>query len=140
VQNTQPARANIPLEVPLSVDRALVSAVVRRPQVSAGDELLNFPLTREATASRPQALAFLREIDATNDQSTQFRVFLNCDYLSQSTPISDDHFVGTFGFFGNEGHATHSDGNPSVLMDLSGVVESVTISTPAIARCGLKGC
>ena len=36
-------------------------------------------------------------------------MFLNCDYLSASTPTTDRHYVGSFGFFaGPEGrHGGH---------------------------------
>jgi tyrosinase len=137
--NTQPALATQPLEVAVPIDSGLVAGVARRPSVGSGAELLNFERARAAAASGTRALAFVRDIAATNEEDTQYRVFLNCDYLSQATPISDPHYVGTFGFFGpseahggGSGDGHHDDANPSVVLDLTPAIERVfgSVQTP----------
>jgi tyrosinase len=136
--NTQPALAMQPLEVAVPIDSGLVAAVARRPSVGSGTELLSFERARATAASGTRALAFVRDIAATHDEGTQFRVFIDCDYLSQATPISDPHYVGTFGFFGppvahgGGSGGGHGDANPSVVLDLTPAIERVfgSASTP----------
>ncbi|MCZ8282161.1 MAG: tyrosinase family protein [Aquidulcibacter sp.] len=43
-----------------------------------------------------------------NAQMTRVRVYLNCPYLSQFTPLDDPHYVGTLSFFGSLHHAGHN--------------------------------
>lgn len=134
--NADAAQAARALEVSVPVDRDLVAAAASRPSVSAGAELLDFNRARAVAASRPRVLAFVRDIAVANDENTQFRVFINCDYLSQATPITDDHYVGTFGFFGPQGgHGGHGGGHdaaagPSVVLDLTPAIESLFGSAP----------
>ena len=102
----------------MTVDQALVASVARAPSVAGGVEFLGLDLTRRLTGAAPRSLAFLRELSASNVEDTWFRVFINCDYLSPDTPISDDHYVTTFGFFGpTEGHGEH-EGAPSMVVDI----------------------
>ena len=108
--NTATATPNDPLTVPVKVSAALVAATARRaPGQGSGTDLLNFSVAREQAASKTRAYAFIRDIDLKNEQKSQYRVFVDCDYLSQSTPIGDKHYVGTFGFFGD--HAGHGPDN-----------------------------
>ena len=129
-ENAQPARATQPLEVPVKVTPALISAVAKRPSLGAGAELLDFRAVREVAASQPRALAFIRDIAASSDSNTQFRVFLNCDYLSQQTPISRNEYVATFGFFGNGEHAGHGGAKPSIVVDLTSTIARVFGAAP----------
>jgi tyrosinase len=128
-QNVQNATATAekPLEIPIEVDRNLMTAVARHPSPSSGNELLNFNAVREQRASGTRALAFIRNVVVTQQQNTSYRVFIDCDYLSQSTPIEDPHYVGTFGIFGNPGeHAGHGGkpaASPSILVDLTGAIK-----------------
>jgi tyrosinase len=122
--NTGVAAANDPLAVPVKVSSALVAAAARRePGQGSGTELLNFSFARERAASKTRAYAFIRDIDLKNEQNSQYRVFIDCDYLSQATPIGDKHYVGTFGFFGD--HAGHQDTKPSVAVDLTAALEKL---------------
>ncbi len=126
-QNAQneTATAEKPLEIPLEVDRYLMSAVARHPSPSSGTELLNFNAVREQRASGTRALAFIRDIAFTHHKNTMYRVFIDCDYLSQATPIADPHYVGTFGDFGNH-HGYPGGGKPapypSIAVDLTGTI------------------
>jgi tyrosinase len=127
--NAQEARANQPLDIAVKIDPGLVANVVRRPSLSSGTELVDFKRVREVAASRPRILAFIRDITVANDQTTQFRVFVNCDYLSQDTPISDSHYAATFGFFGTSTeHADHAAS--SITVDLTPTLERVFGSVP----------
>lgn len=129
--NTGEAMATQPLEIPVSIGTGLVASVARQPSF-AGPELSSANRLQEAAGRGPRVLAFLREVATTNSQSTQYRVFLNCDYLSQQTPLADPHYVGTFGFFGDEsgGHGDH-EGLPSITVDLTATIQRVFGSAPA---------
>lgn len=50
----------------------------------------------------PQIYAAIRGLEVAEPGSTQLRVFVNCDYLSQSTPTSDPHYVQLSAFSGLE--------------------------------------
>ena len=81
-------------------------------------EFFGFGLKRRLAASAPRSLTFLQELSAENAENTWFRVFINCGYLSPETPISDDHYVGTFGFFGPaDDHGEHV-GAQSMVLDI----------------------
>ncbi len=125
-QNAQNATATAekPLEIPVEVDRSLLSAVARHPAPSSGNELLNFNAAREQRASGPRALAVIRDIAVTQHKNTFYRVFIDCDYLSQATSVSDPHYVGTFGIFGEHaGHGGKPAASPSIAVDLSGTIK-----------------
>jgi tyrosinase len=123
------ATAEKPLEILIEVDRNLMSAIARHPSPSSGNELLNLNAVREQRASGTRALAFIRDIAVMRHYNTLYRVFIDCDYLSQATPVSDPHYIGTFGIFGNPGeHAGHdkkSAAFPSIAVDLTGAIKRV---------------
>jgi tyrosinase len=135
--NATTATATQPLSVPVDVSAQLVSATAKRAAagLGSGTVFLNFALTREAAASKTRAYAFIRDIEASNYLRTQYRVFIDCDYLSQSTSISDKHYVGTFGFFGE--HTGHGDQKPSIAVDLTTALERLygsAAETPSSLR------
>jgi tyrosinase len=113
----------LPLAISVPVDRNLVSEVAKTEAVSAGEIFLNFNTARARAAAGRRALAFVRDIDFSAQQNTMYRVFLDCDYLSKSTPISDPHYVGTFGHFGD--HAGDNHAKPSVALDLTSAIKRV---------------
>jgi tyrosinase len=123
------ATAEKPLDIPIEVDRNLMSAVARHPSPSSGNELLNFNAVQEERASGTRALALVRDIAVVQHKNTLYRVFIDCDYLSQATPVADPHYVGTFGIFGNPGeHAGHGSQPavfPSILVDLTATIKRV---------------
>jgi tyrosinase len=59
-----------------------------------------------------------------SDEANQLvvNVFVNCDYLSPTTPFVDPHYAGTFSFFG-PAHADHSD--DGFLVDITAPVRSL---------------
>jgi tyrosinase len=122
--------ANAAVEIVVdNIDRSLLSAVARRGTASAGTDLLDFPASRAQAALGTRALAFLRDLSASQFQNTLYRVFINCDYLSLATPISDPHYVGAFGIFGDHGeHASPVGGpaaKPSIAVDLTRTIQRV---------------
>jgi len=126
--NVQQAAATAakPLDLAVAVDRNLLVAVARRAPAAAGSELLDSNTARERAASGPRALAFIRDIAVTQHKNTLYRVFIDCDYLSQGTPISDPHYIGTFGIFGDhQGHGGKPAPKPSIVLDLTSALKRV---------------
>jgi tyrosinase len=115
-----PAR---PLEISVSVDAGLVRAVARRPPVDSGRELLSFQSAQEVAAAGTRAFGFIRDVSATDSQSTVFRVFIDAPDLTPQTPASDRHYVGAFGLFNHGAHAGHN--NPSFAVDLTQPIQRV---------------
>ena len=121
------AAANQPLAIPVEIDRGLLTEVARRKPAGVVHEMLDFSGARETAASGTRALAFIRDIAVAQVQNTLYRVFVDCDYLSPGTPISDPHYVGTFGIFGEHGgHADHGGhARPSIAVDLTQAIQRV---------------
>jgi tyrosinase len=120
VANAAPAAAGHPLEVAINVSPAALAAVRARPPVNAG--LLTESLAaREEAATGTRALAFLRDVMVTDPHATMFRIFVDGDGVSASTPITDPHYVGTFGVFHSGGHDGH--GMPSFVLDLTDALQ-----------------
>jgi tyrosinase len=135
------ATAAKPLDVPIDVDPALLQSVVRRKPVGSGTEFLNFAAAREVRASGTRALAFIRNVAVTNPQTTEFRIFLDYDGLSPTTPVTDKHYVGSFGVFFHGSHGGHGGAavNPSFVVDLTNAIQSVYGSAlPANGRIKLQ--
>jgi tyrosinase len=57
----------------------------------------------------------------TDPHATMFRIFVDGDGVSASTPITDPHYVGTFGVFHSGGHDGH--GMPSFVLDLTDALQ-----------------
>ena len=59
------------------------------------------------------------------------RVFLNCDYLSPTTPIGDIHYVSSFAFFGHgdgeadAGHGHSMKGGTGFYLNLTGTIQAL---------------
>ena len=124
------AAPNKPLEIPVEVGSNQVNTVARYRRPSTGAELLDSKQVRARLADAPRALCFIRDIAVSNDQNTQYRVFIDCDYLSSSTPITDRHYVGTFSFFGDHGRSHGPGQNPSVMVDLTRPLQRIFGSAP----------
>jgi len=115
------------LEIPVDVDAAALAPVAARPSLPSGFEMLSLTAARQHYLNGPRCFAFLRDFDVGSNTNTEYRVFLNCDYLSASTPTTDRHYVGSFGFFGTHGHA-HGGGEPkkpSIGVDLTTAIARV---------------
>ena len=109
---TQPATIAKYLEVPIEVDAAALAPVAARQSLPSGFETLSLPAARQQYLTGARCYAFLRDFDVEKNTNTEYRVFVNCDYLSASTPATDRHYVGSFGFFGNHGSHAHAGKPP----------------------------
>jgi len=125
-QNTQTATRAKFLEVSVEVTASSVKAVANRQSPPSGLETLSLDKARTQAVSGPRAYAFLRDVEYAQQENTEYRVFMNCDYLSRDTPITDRHYVGSFGFFGGPGgHAGKESRRPSVAVDLTSTIQRV---------------
>jgi tyrosinase len=118
------ATASKYLEIPVAVDATLLTAVARRRPASSGTELLAFSQARERAASGPRALAFIRDVTVSDPQGTMYRVFIDCDNLTPATPVTDPHYVGTFGAFEHGSHGG-KHAKPSFVVDLTRAIQRV---------------
>lgn len=125
VANNKAAASGRPLQVSVNVAPAALSAVRQRPPVSSGLEMLNFPKAQEEAATGTRVLAFLRDVVITDPSATMFRIFVDTDNVSETTPITNPGYVGTFGVFhrGPMGdHAGHGS-LPSFALDLTNALQ-----------------
>ena len=117
------------LEIPVDVDANALAPVAYRKSPPSGFEALSLTNARQQYLSGARCYAFLREVDYTQHANTEYRVFLNCDYLSASTPTTDRHYVGSFGFFGAQGgHGGHGGAEArksSLGIDLTTTIQRV---------------
>jgi tyrosinase len=128
--NTQAATPTKYLEVPVDVDVNTLTTVAHRASLPSGFATLSLASARAEYLSGPRAFAFLRDIDYGQQENTEYRVFINCDYLSAATPTTDRHYVGSFGFFG-PGHGGKEGKNPSIAVDLTAAIGRVYGSATA---------
>jgi tyrosinase len=132
--NTLTATAAKYLEVPVEVGANELNTVARRQSLPSGFAALNLGRAREAAVRGPRAYAFLRDIDYAEHENTEYRVFINCDYLSPETPHTDRSYVGSFGFFGGHGsHGGREARKPSIAVDLTSAIQRVYGSAEAPA-------
>jgi tyrosinase len=130
--NTQAATPTKYLEVPVDVDVNALTLVARRASLPSGFATLSLASARIEYLSGPRAFAFLRDIDYGQQENTEYRVFINCDYLSAVTPATDRHYVGSFGFFGPPGgHGGKEGKKPSIAVDLTAAIGRVYGSATA---------
>jgi tyrosinase len=122
--NTMTARPDHPLDVAVDVPREALQAIGRRKPLGSGVETMNFLEAQEQAASGTSALGFIRDVVVTNPQSTMYRVFIDLDNLTQATPITDPHYVGTFGIFNHSTHGDHAEA-PSFAVDLTNAIREV---------------
>jgi len=130
VQNTQPATPAKYLEIAVEADANLVGDIAHYKGAATASEYRDVTKGRQQVAGGPRAVAFIRDIDVTQQEDTMYRVFINCDYLSPDTPISDPSYVGTFGFFGDHGGHGGKAAKPSVAVDLTAAIQRVYGSAP----------
>ena len=82
-----------------------------------GEQGANLPLGmfRELPSNAPQMRILIAGLEPPSDSSVLIRVYLNCDYLSVDTPVSDSHYVATLAFFGSDhdhgGEGEHTEMN-----------------------------
>jgi tyrosinase len=114
------------LEIPVDVDAAALAPVATRKSQPSGLESLSLTNARQQYITGARCYAFLRDVDYAQQANTEYRVFLNCDYLSAGTPTTDRHYVGSFSFFGaHRGHGGKESKKPSLGIDLTPTIERV---------------
>lgn len=123
VANTETAKPNQPLEIALKVPEQAMKAISRLPTLGSGVDVMNFAAAQERAASGTRAIVFLRDVAVTQPQETMYRVFVDRDDLSASTPITDPHYVGTFGIFSHGSHSQHAA--PSFAIDLTSALQRI---------------
>jgi tyrosinase len=117
------------LEIAVDVDASALAPVASRKSPPSGFESLSLTNARRQYISGARCYAFLRDVDYARQANTEYRVFLNCDYLSAGTPTTDRHYVGAFGFFGppggHGGHGGKEARKPSLGIDLTSTIQRV---------------
>ena len=128
---TQPAATVAKyLEIPVDVAASALAPVATRRSLSSGTETLSLENARRQFITGARCFAFLRDVDYAEEANTEYRVFLNCSYLSAGTPTTDRHYVGSFGFFGSHGgHGGKEARKPSIGVDLTTAIQRVYGST-----------
>ncbi len=74
------------LEISIDVDANALAPVAHRKSPPSGFEALSLTNARQQYLNGARCYAFLREVDYAEHANTEYRVFLNCDYLSPNTP------------------------------------------------------
>lgn|GEM_PF-643441 len=123
------ATATKPLSIPVPVDANLVAQVIKRNPVSSGLESLNFSAARDQRASGTRAIAFIRNVAVTQARDTQYRIFLDGPGVNAQTPVTDPHYVGSFGVIQHAGHGGKHN-NPSFAVDLTSAMQRVFANAP----------
>jgi tyrosinase len=118
VENVVAATSSTPLAVEIPVPPSVLQPVRRRPPAASGTEIMDFAFLQEFSSSGVRALAFLRDVAITIPRATMFRVFVDAPSVSSATPISDPHYVGTFGVLEHKHHMGHAM-TPSFVLDLT---------------------
>lgn len=87
------------------------------------DELKALEAAGWSLGSR-RILAVLSNVSRPENDDLVVNVFVNCPYLSPSTPYSDPHYAGTFSFFDARGAMPTMDGMKSstYVIDITGPV------------------
>ena len=118
-------------EIPVDIQSNLLRTVANSRPVPSGLTALGVGRVRQMITTGPRAYAFIRELDYTAGEQTIYRVFLDCDYLSADTPVTDKHYVGSFAFFGSHGsHGGEPAAKPSLGIDLTSAIQRVYGSQP----------
>ena len=112
VSNDIAAEALAPLSIPVQIDAGIIQKAAGGPGV-------------ESLGRSPEIIALIKDITAPPAETTDVRIFINCDYLSQSVPTSDPHYVTTIGFFGNHNeHGSHR-GLPAISVNLTATLKKL---------------
>ena len=88
-ENATSSRANVPTKINVTV-----------PDLTKRAADLSALATAGLTLGGRRVLARLSDVKRPEASDLIVNVFVNCPYLSPSTPYSDPHYAGTFSFFG----------------------------------------
>ncbi|SHL55555.1 tyrosinase family protein [Roseibium suaedae] len=130
-QNSRAATALNPLDVSVNVSAAQVTQAIE----GSTKAINSLGLWSSASRSPKQIVAVLRDIPPPTANTAEYRIFVNCDYLSLEVPTSDPHYVATFGFFGIAGdHEGHGGGH--VAKEPGSYLVNLTVTMQRLARLG----
>ncbi|MGH7488907.1 MAG: tyrosinase family protein, partial [bacterium] len=118
VNNTLAATSNRPISVPVTLGRN-VREILKIPQLPPSGP--SAPLF----AAPQRVIATLIGMQPPKDTSTRVRLFVNCDYLSPRTPLSDPHYVTSISFFSSEPADMDHDGDYTVSADITAALSKV---------------
>jgi len=112
------------LQFAANVDAGLVAKVrARAPRLRPSDKL-SARQVADAAAPGTHAYVLLKDVLATAPKDAEFRVFLNAESPTPATPISDPHYVGTFGIL-RHAHEGHGEMPVSFMLDLTEAMRRV---------------
>lgn len=124
--NTEGATRLRPLSVKVALGRKLHE--ILKPLKLSHSGLRSGRLRALRGGPPQRVLATIRNIALPGDRETRFRVFVNCDYLTIATPITDPHYAGSYAFFKplDLGH-THGSGSPtaSFTLDITATLDRI---------------
>jgi tyrosinase len=109
-ENANPSRADLETGISVSVTTLPSLAKDFRALAAAG-----------LTLSTRRVLARLSNIAAPDTNDLIVNVFVDCPYLSPTTPYTDPHYAGSFSFFGSS-KSMPGMGGPSFVVDITGPV------------------
>ena len=127
--NIQGMEGNARLTAAVRTKADLVARVASRKNFLRAAKGNNFREAAEAHAAGTHAYALFTIAEAADPSTTEYRVFLNADSPTPATPISDPHYVASFGVLKHAMAHGMGDMMPRFRIDL----------TDAIARTGAKG-
>ena len=110
---------------PLSTSVAVKPNLLNKFAVNLGEPAIQgLPPTE-----RPAEMATLRitGVHPPEDPRAYVRVFLNCPYLTEETPINDPHYVSTFTFFTEKGeaHGRHVEEGLTYAFDVTDTLDAL---------------
>lgn len=115
------ARLNTQLDVAVRLNQPQTAALRRiQPIAPAAPPSARITEAPAATNATGRILAFIRDVQAPANGNAEVRVFVNCPYLKPDTSPQDQHYAGSFTFFGAGEHSEH--GGQTFLIDLTETV------------------
>ena len=115
--NKESAKSRIPLGISVPANARFLAAA----ESIAEADSLPLAATRLTEPEPKEQTVRLRisQVTPPRNKRAFARVFINCPYLSEKTPINDPHYVATLGFFGaNHEGSDHAEG-PEYVLDLT---------------------
>ena len=116
------AKLNTQLSLPVKLNQSQAALLKKIDLIApAAAPTTESTSLQKATIKAPgRVLAFIRDVQAPSKGNTEVRVFVNCPYLTPETSPQDQHYAGSFTFFGGDEHAGHN--GQTYLFDLTETV------------------
>ena len=127
VQAPQSAKLNTVLDVSVKLNQPQAAAL-KKIQPLAPPAPTAAAKAPAPTPAPGRILAFIRDVEPPANGNTEVRVFINHPDLKPDTPPQDQHYVGSFTFFGTpDDHAGH-EGKQTFLFDLTETVRRLSVT------------